>query len=301
MPTIWNHAQLICPLCRQALAPTKPNEGGSLPKSMSCPNKHSFDIGKPGYLHLIPVQLNRSKEPGDNKEMVAARKRFLSKGYYQPISYALNQLVTGFMAKTPDANNNVNPWRIMDLGCGEGYYTTQLSKHINISQAQVDPHLYGIDISKAAIQQAARRTTEVIWIVANSKQIPLPNQSVDIVLSVFSPIIPSECHRILKPNGLLVTVTAESMHLLSLRNKIYDKVRQYDNGKLEKQLSSHFKQHTSQLIRRQLGVSEPEDLLDLLHMTPHYWRASADKRKQLAQLSSLETELAIQLQAFIPT
>ena len=295
MTSLWHRAQLICPLCQQSLVAAYPADSKSQISTMSCENRHSFDIGKSGYLHLIPVQNKRSKEPGDNKDMIAARKRFLSKGYYQPISFALNTIITQTMNK-PSSDKMISPQQFLDLGCGEGYYTARLKEQINPEHFL----LYGMDISKAAIQQAAKRSKDIIWLVANNKQIPIPDQSVDLIFSVFSPIIPKECHRILKPQGLLITATTESKHLLSLRSLIYEEVRDYDNEKLEKQLSSHFNHQAKEVIRHSLSLTQPEDVLDLLQMTPHYWRTNTDKRKQLTALSSLETELVVQLQVFAP-
>lgn len=286
MTSIWNLANLTCPLCQQSLQALEDRNTPSIVRTMCCNNKHSFDIGKPGYLHLIPVQNKRSKEPGDNKEMVAARKRFLGKGYYQPISKALNLLIEEEMVTSSN---------ILDLGCGEGYYTTELAAQITDQSL-----IYGLDISKAAVQQAAKRTSSIIWLVANSSKIPLSDQSVDIIFSVFSPIVPEESLRILKPNGLLITATAESSHLLALRNEIYEDVRDYDNEKLEKQLASHFTLKSAKVIHHPLTLTNSEDVLDLLHMTPHYWRTTTDKRNQLSLLSTLQTTLAVQLQVFTP-
>ena len=41
--------------------------------SWRCAAGHSFDIAAQGYTHLLPVQQKRSRDPGDSKEMVAAR------------------------------------------------------------------------------------------------------------------------------------------------------------------------------------------------------------------------------------
>ena len=70
-------AQYRCPLCQQALLLNE--------KSYRCENNHSFDQAKQGYVNLLPVQFKHSKEPGDNKAMVQARRAFLDKGYYQPL------------------------------------------------------------------------------------------------------------------------------------------------------------------------------------------------------------------------
>ena len=67
----------ICPLCGGAL---ERNE-----KSYICPLGHSYDVSAEGYVHLLPANKKHSKLPGDDKNMVRARSRFLSGGFYQPL------------------------------------------------------------------------------------------------------------------------------------------------------------------------------------------------------------------------
>ena len=52
---------------------------------------------------------------------------------------------------------------ILDLGCGEGYYTQGLKKHFESSD------VYGLDISKIAIDMATRYRKDITWLVGNSK------------------------------------------------------------------------------------------------------------------------------------
>ena len=74
---------LACPLDGDPLTP----EG----QTWRCPAGHSFDTARQGYVHLLPVQNKRSRDPGDSKAMVAARQRFLNAGYYQPIAEAVSK------------------------------------------------------------------------------------------------------------------------------------------------------------------------------------------------------------------
>ena len=74
---------LACPLDGEPL-----NQSGTC---WRCPAGHSFDVARQGYLHLLPVQKKRSLDPGDSKDMVAARRRFLNAGFYQPIAGAVNK------------------------------------------------------------------------------------------------------------------------------------------------------------------------------------------------------------------
>lgn len=60
-----------CPLCA---APLTRGE-----HAYTCPAGHSFDLAAAGYTHLLPANRKHSKNPGDDKAMVAARSAFLDK------------------------------------------------------------------------------------------------------------------------------------------------------------------------------------------------------------------------------
>ena len=93
-----------CPLCS---APLERTETGLL-----CPNRHSFDRSAAGYVHLLPPNRKHSKNPGDDKEMVAARSAFLDKGYYAPLRDALCEMAADCLKNEPAPV-------VVDSGCGE--------------------------------------------------------------------------------------------------------------------------------------------------------------------------------------
>ena len=72
---------LICPICEKPLHLQA--------RSLVCPENHSFDIARQGYVNLLPVQRRHSAHPGDTKEQVASRREFLEGGFYAPIADAL--------------------------------------------------------------------------------------------------------------------------------------------------------------------------------------------------------------------
>ena len=136
--------ELICPHCHDALLQTD--------RQWRCVNGHSYDQARQGYLNLLLVQHKNSKQPGDTPQMLSHRQAFLDAGHYQPVSDAINQLL---VAETPA--------RVLDMGCGEGYYTSRLASVL--PQAQ----LAGLDISKDAILKACRRSKDIQWLVASSQ------------------------------------------------------------------------------------------------------------------------------------
>ena len=105
--------------------------------SLRCPEGHCFDLAAQGYVNLLPVQNKRSRDPGDSKEMVAARRRFLEAGHYKPIADAVARAVLA----------GAVPGRTLtclDAGCGEGYYLRQLAA--GNEARHLSP--IGLDISK---------------------------------------------------------------------------------------------------------------------------------------------------------
>ena len=71
---------LRCPVCGDPIF--KEND-----KIYCCANHHSFDIARQGYVNLLVGK--DAGNHGDNALMIAARTRFLSKGYYAPLAEAL--------------------------------------------------------------------------------------------------------------------------------------------------------------------------------------------------------------------
>ena len=60
---------LTCPICGQLMTQEE--------KRVVCQQNHSFDRARQGYINLLPVQQKHSLNPGDTKEMLAARRQFL--------------------------------------------------------------------------------------------------------------------------------------------------------------------------------------------------------------------------------
>ena len=123
---------LICPICGEQLD----NQG----RSYVCPNRHSFDVARQGYVNLLPVQQKHSQNPGDTREQVLSRRSFLEADFYAPIARALIDTAREMQAVGP----------ILDIGCGEGYYCTRLAE-------AMDAELVGLDISKEAVRCASAK------------------------------------------------------------------------------------------------------------------------------------------------
>lgn len=261
---------IICPLCHTELFQE--------PARWACSNRHSFDVARQGYVNLLPVQHKNSKSPGDTPDAVQARRAFLQAGYYQPLKDHLMGWLAGLNART-----------VLDIGCGEGFYTSGMPV--------VSQQVIGVDIAKIAVQIAARRYTDICWIIASAAKLPIATQSVDVVTSFFSPLPRDEMARVLKPAGYLLVVTPAPAHLHDLRATLFEQVNPHQPEKFIDALAPDFTLIRQDVLTYALLLEQPA-LRDLIAMTPYAWKARADKRQQLEQADCLTTSASFQIYLF---
>lgn len=265
--------------------------------SLRCADGHCFDLAAQGYVNLLPVQNKRSRDPGDSKEMVAARRRFLEAGHYKPIADAVAQAV---LANTEPARTLT----CLDAGCGEGYYLRQLAA---AAAAAARPlALVGLDISKWAVQAAAKRDLHdaralagasagprTTWIVGSNAGLPVLPGTLDRVLCMFGfPVYP-EFARVLRRGGELLQVDAGPDHLRELREVIYPALK--PERPPSRSAPPGFAHRASDTLRFQIHVDGAAAIADLLAMTPHLYRASAEGRARAAALSTLTMTVDVRL------
>ncbi len=251
-----------------------------------CPAGHSFDVAAHGYLNLLPVQHKRSRDPGDSKEMVAARRRFLDSGCYQPIAAAVSQAVLPAQAHS-------GTLACLDAGCGEGYYLRELA---TAAQARGQAlSVLGVDISKWAVQAAARRSRQMAWVVGSNAGLPVLDASVDRVLCMFGFPVFAEFARVLKAGGELLLVDAGPDHLRELREIIYPSLKPERPAPATGPAPLHAT--TAQQLRFAVTLENPQQIADLLAMTPHLYRATAAGRARAAALQHLQLTVDVRLQS----
>ncbi|MBT1445618.1 23S rRNA (guanine(745)-N(1))-methyltransferase [Shewanella sp. JM162201] len=293
----------VCPLCRQPLS--------TAVNGVVCPGGHRFDTAKEGYTNLLPVQKKRSLDPGDNKEMMQARRLFLEAGFYQPLSDRLSEIIRQF---------SIRPARMLDLGCGEGYYTARLADALNAARTSdsgnfasgdADPSpnnlhasprnvlaspcdVYGLDISKAALKYAAKRYKNIRFCVASSFDTPFADGFFDLLLRIYAPSKAAELARVITAGGYLLTVSAGPMHHFAIKQRIYDTPRLHEDK--DEWLDGFEPVHTERL-QWQLKLSEPQHILAFLEMTPYAWKFSEEARQELSlEPLSCELDFRINLQ-----
>ena len=253
--------------------------------SWRCSVGHCFDAAAQGYTNLLPVQNKRSRDPGDSKEMVAARRRFLESGAYQPIAAAVSQAVLADLLPGSLA--------CLDAGCGEGYYLRQLADAAERSSEQQTLALLGLDISKWAVISAAKRDKRSNWIVGSNANLPVPTAALDRVLCMFGFPVYAEFARVLKTGGLLLQVDAGPDHLRELRETIYPTLKAERTTPTA--IPDGFTPDTTESIRYSLDLVGQAQIADLLAMTPHLYRATAEGRAKAAALTALTVTVDVRL------
>jgi 23S rRNA (guanine745-N1)-methyltransferase len=259
-----------------------------------CANRHQFDRAKEGYVNLLPVQQKKSLDPGDSAEMIQARRSFLEAGFYQPLSDAVNEILAGTLKHSPTPT-------LLDIGCGEGYYSHRLQSFIQNQQAAdsstIAPApavtLHGIDISKAAIKAAAKKYRQLQFAVASSYHLPFADQSFTALLRIYAPSQSSELARVCQAKGWLCTVTPAPQHLIELKQKIYQDARLHSAEIAEETGFSH--QQRQQLSWRWQPESTTQ-LEQLLQMIPLGYRLTSEVRQQLlAELPAITLDFYLDL------
>ncbi len=247
-----------CPLCHARLTRSE--------KSYACPQGHQFDMAKEGYVNLLPVQHKRSRDQGDSSEMMQARLAFLDAGHYQPLREAVAQLL--------EDNLTDSAAGVLDIGCGEGYYTARFAQVAQEKGAQT----FGLDVSKVAIRAAAKRYSGVTFCVASSHRLPFDNASMDAVIRIYAPCKAQELARVIKPGGWVITVTPGPRHLMELKGLIYDDVRLH---------APHSEQLAGFTLKQEQTLAYEMNLagggaVALWQMTAGGWRAEPGEWETLA-------------------
>lgn len=262
--------EFSCPICFSPLEKSN--------NSLICHNKHSFDYAKEGYVNLLPVQLKNSLKPGDDKNMVLARREFLLLGHYD----FLRQALLNTALSLPHQN-------MIDLGCGEGYYTDYIQSHAQTAQ------VYGVDISKSAVKYAAKRNKNVHYCVATNSHVPFADQFSDLIINVFAPLIGKECKRLLTDQGRILSVSPGAEHLIELKHHIYDTPELHEAARAPEGFVLDFAQH----IQHTIELDNANDIENLLTMTPFGWKISDNNKQNLLQKIPFSLTLSFTINQFV--
>lgn len=272
---------LRCPVCHARLGVSKDRH------SLVCNNsfaekKHCFDGGRSGY-----VSLCRTGSGGDSKEAVRSRNTFLAKGYYFHAADMLVKIAEDHLALGS---------RIIDAGCGEGYYSNILADRRYF--------VLGADLSKFAVDTAAKSAkrlrmsngiaqSSTAYVAASVFELPVFDGCADGVVNMFAPCVPEEYARVLRPGGILIVGAAGKDHLMGLKRVLYDDPYLNDERRdLPCDDDAFFSFVERRKARFEITVEGREDIDALFSMTPYYWRTSRDGEERLLAHDRLTTEVA---------
>ncbi|EFN96379.1 putative RNA methyltransferase [Streptococcus mitis] len=259
-----------CPICQENLTLVE--------SSLKCNNRHSFDLAKFGYINLAP-QIKQSANY--DKENFQNRQQILEAGFYQAILEAVSDLLS----------NSKNAKTILDIGCGEGFYSRKLQER------HPDRTFYAFDISKDSVQIAAKSEPNwaVNWFVGDLARLPIKDASMDILLDIFSPANYGEFRRVLSKDGILIKVIPTENHLKEIRQRIQNQLTKKDYSNQD--IKNHFQEHFTILSSQTASLTKTittDQLQALLSMTPLLFHVDQTKIdwSQLTEIT-IEAEILV--------
>ncbi len=266
--TRTEESPLRCPVCGAAFVQDA--------RGARCPAGHCFDRAREGYLNLLRTS-KRGDDMGDPKASARSRRDFLDRGYYRPLRDGLVEAVAE-LARTRPGNDA--PLSLLDICCGEGYYTSALGAIAGIGA-------YGFDLSKEMVRLAAKRGG-ASYFVANLKSIPVADASFDIATHLFAPFNEREFARVVRPGGTLLSVVPGARHLFGLKQAVYD--TPYLNDERLPQVTQ-FELEGTHRVASHIELACPEDIEAVFQMTPYYYRTSPRDRAKLTGVQTLQTDI----------
>lgn len=235
--------------------------------------RHCYDFASSGYINLMPPGYSDS---GDSKAAVRARKEFLDLELYRPAAEALAEALSEYLPAGA---------KVIDAGCGEGYYTAFLAKKGFLTA--------GADISKSAAEATAKRAAATgvehgFFCVGSVFELPFADASADAVVNIFAPCAEGEFSRVLRKGGILAVMYAGTDHLMGLKRAIYDVAHENDE---RADMPKDMKLLEQRRVKFGITVKGNTSVMNLFAMTPYYWRTSASDSEKLRDIEALETEV----------
>jgi len=203
-----------CPICGKDLVMND--------NSLVCSENHTFDISKKGFVDFV---LNNKQQKNYDLESFENRHLILEQGMYDHIADKLVKLIAEL-----DLHN------ILDVGCGEGYYSKKIIQ-------LADRNVLAFDISKDSIQLAAKGpNTPVEWFIGDLAHLPIQADAIDGIIDIFSPANYNEFNRILSRDGYVIKVIPNEYHVQELRAQAKDQLKEekYSNKKVLDYFEEHY-------------------------------------------------------------
>lgn len=218
-----------------------------------CKREHAFDLSKKGYVNF----LNETRKTQYDKELFFSRKSLFADGFYRPVAEEILKIIREYSQA-----KGMDKLRLLDAGCGEGYYSDFLSREEGLT-------VFALDLSKEAIALATDYPAAVSWAIGDLARLPFRDRSVDIILDVLTPANYKEFKRVLQNQGLLIKVIPGDEYLQEIRKAAADHLihKEYSNRETVDYALSHLKKPE----RKKVIYQMPTDLEQIGHfmrMTP---------------------------------
>lgn len=323
----------LCPECRENLILDQQG-------SFRCKKGHCFDLSAKGYVNFIPGQ----KLVNYGKELFEYRQRVFDQGFYQSAAEEIEEILirrlglsafyAGAMKQASSEKEKRNETSlnlekkaalsdlqkkaassalgkkvILDVGCGEGYYSRWLARSFESpgllpewperfsespglpperpEQFSESPGLseacrfFSMDIAKDAIRLAAQKGEGLGLMIADLARLPLKRNRVDALMNILTPANYQEFFRVLKPDGFLIKVIPGSQYLREVRNAVSQQLihKEYSN----QSVMEYFREHAELLERRTVLQTFPVDEETagaFLRMTPMTGQVDISKVRQ---------------------
>ena len=249
---------------------------------LTCAAGHHFDQAKEGYWNLTQPQDKKSLNPGDNRDAVLARHRWLQGGYTEGLVSELQSWIKRCGTKP----------RVVDLGCGDGSF----GPWVFPDQPE---NFCGIDLSRHAIKLAARNWPEATWVLANADRgLPVMDESVDCIMSLFGRRPVAEMKRVLAPPGICVVAVPAEDDLIELREVVQKRGdrRSRVDAIIQEMSSSGLTCVEQKQWRTQVEIG-PQEVEDALAMTYRARRWS--EKSRIEAIENTSVTLAADLMLFI--
>lgn len=268
-----------CPVCGERIRVIET-------RNIICPNHHTFDFAKQGYVNLVPHSVRSDYD----RDLFEARRKIIADcGFFDPLIEKIVSLV-GLQK-----NNGRGPFYLLDMGCGEGSHLSTICGQLRTGGSS-DIRGIGIDLSKAGIYQAASEYSQEMWAVADLANPPLNDRTISVILNILSPSNYNVFDRLLKEDGMVIKVVPRSGYLHELRDFFFNDTekRIYSNSDIIENFRLHFRAFQSFKIHYVKKLSR-DAMQSLIRMTPLTWKAGEERRRQWMDGGSSEITIDLDL------